>query len=298
MKRYGDRTAVSDVGFFIRRGEIFGLLGTNGAGKTSTLECLSGLRQADSGNIMIGGHDARRPSKELKDMVGVMLQTTDLQERITPREALILFGSFYSNALSPDSLMHRFGLTEKADSAFGTLSGGLRQRLALALAFVNNPSFILLDEPTAGLDPLSRRALHTEIVRLRQEGRTVLLSTHNLEEAERLCDRIAIIDRGRLIATGAPSELVARSAMHANLKVVTSPPLSFEQIANLPFVKRVDGPNNQVDFHTNNPTATLAGIPRLLLENNATLVELKIMPATLEEYFLRLVSKDYTSSST
>ncbi|MEX2044255.1 MAG: ABC transporter ATP-binding protein, partial [Opitutus sp.] len=210
-KRYGGVEAVRGVSFEVEAGEIFGLLGPNGAGKTSTLECLVGLREPDTGEVGICGLDARRQRAEVTQRIGVALQDTALQDAITPREALRLFGAFYRERAEPQELLERFALAEKAGARFDTLSGGQRQRLALALAFVNRPEVVLLDEPTAGLDPRARRELHDAMARMKQDGCTLLLTTHYLAEAGQLCDRVAIINRGRIVATGAPRDLIARS---------------------------------------------------------------------------------------
>ncbi len=219
-KRYGSIDAVRDVSFAVGAGEIFGLLGPNGAGKTTTLECLTGLREPDAGELIVCGFDVRGRPREAKEKIGVALQSTALPDKITPREALRLFGSFYREAVATEVLLERFALVEKADTFFDTLSGGQKQRLALALAFVNRPALVLLDEPTTGLDPSARRELHGEIRRMKQDGHTVLLSTHYLEEAEQLCDRIAIIARGCIVAVGAPRELVAQHPGKSSLEEV------------------------------------------------------------------------------
>jgi ABC-2 type transport system ATP-binding protein len=209
-KRFGAVEAVRGVSFTIERGEIFGLLGPNGAGKTTTVECLVGLREPDGGELNVCGLDVRREPRAVKEKIGVALQTTSLQDKITPREALRLFGALYPERIEPAALLERFGLTAKGDVAVDTLSGGQRQRLALALAFVNRPAVVVLDEPTSGLDPQARRELHAHIAQLKRDGCTVLLTTHYLDEAERLCDRVAIIHQGRIVATGAPRDLVAQ----------------------------------------------------------------------------------------
>ena len=212
-KRYGDVQAARGVSFDIEDGEIFGLIGPNGAGKTTTLECVVGLRVPDSGRIEICGIDARRHPREVKQRIGATLQTTALQGRITPREAIRLFGSFYRVHAEPEPLLERFALTDKADAAFDTLSSGQRQRVALALAFVNSPELVFLDEPTAGLDAQTRRDLRGQIAGMKQAGHTVLLTTHDLGEAQEVCDRIAIINRGRIVASGHTSELKRDSAL-------------------------------------------------------------------------------------
>jgi len=290
-KRYGAVEAVRGVSFEIEAGEIFGLLGPNGAGKTTTLECLVGLREADAGAIEVCGLDARKQPREVKQKIGVALQSTALQEKITPREALRLFGSFYRERAEPQVLLERFALTEKADARFDTLSGGQRQRLALALAFVNRPELVLLDEPTTGLDPQARRELHAEILQMKADGHTVLLTTHYLDEAEQLCDRIAIIDGGRVIATGAPRELIARSSGWQTVTLVTAPALDAETLARVVGVREVSaarGEGGAVTFRTERPTETLAALAALLAERRVELVELQVRKATLEDVFVGL----------
>src|SRR3954452_10415207 len=228
QKRYDDVLAAQGVSFGIEGGEIFGLLGPNGSGKTTTLECVIGLRQPDAGRIEICGLDARQHPKAVKEKIGAVLQTIALQDKITPREALELFASFYKRTIAAPDLLERFALGEKADSPFDSLSAGQRQRLAVALAFVNDPELIFLDEPTAGLDPQSRRDLHSEIVHMKGEGRTVLLTTHQIAEAEHLCDRIAILHRGRVVAAGTPRELIAQSTAATTVTLVTIQPLAHE----------------------------------------------------------------------
>ena len=287
-KRYDGIDAVQGASFEVAAGEVFGLLGPNGAGKTTTLECLVGLREPDRGTLEVGGVDARLHPAEVKQRVGVALQSTALPDQITPREALRLFGSFYRQRVEPALLLERFALTEKADARFDSLSGGQRQRLALALAFVNDPTLIVLDEPTTGLDPQTRRDLHLEIARMKREGCTVLLSTHQLAEAESLCDRSAIIDRGRVVATGTPQELIARSSALQSVSVTANPPLAREKLARLPGVRDLEDEGAGVRFRTADATATLAGLSRLLAEERAELVELRVSKASLEDVFLRL----------
>jgi ABC-2 type transport system ATP-binding protein len=208
-RRHGAVKAVDNVSFEIAAGEIFGLLGPNGAGKTTALDCVLGLTQPDSGRIEICG--AAAGTRRAREKVGAVLQATFLQDRITPREALNLFAAFFPAPIAASRLLERFGLTEKADAAYDTLSGGQKQRLALALAFVGDPQILLLDEPTTGLDPQIRREVQEHISSLKADGRAVLLSTHDMDEALRLCDRVAVIAQGRIVATGAPRALIAGS---------------------------------------------------------------------------------------
>lgn len=205
---YGAVTAVNGISFDIGAGEIFGLLGPNGAGKTTTLECILGLGRPDAGGIAVCG---QKLGAETRAKIGAVLQATGLQDKITPREALDLFRSFYPKPAARDALIQRFGLREKQDAAYDTLSGGQKQRLALALAFVGDPPVFVLDEPTAGLDPQMRREVQDHILAMKKAGRAVLLATHDMDEAERLCDRLAVIADGRIVATGTPKDLIAGS---------------------------------------------------------------------------------------
>jgi ABC-2 type transport system ATP-binding protein len=209
-KRYGRLTAVDGVTFDVRRGEIFGLIGPNGAGKTTTLECVEGVRRPDSGTISVLGLDPVRDRRMLQRRIGVQLQAAHLQKRITVGEALDLWGALYDNAVEGTILLEQLGLTAKRDAWFMTLSGGQRQRLFIALALVNDPEVVFLDELTTGLDPQARRAMWTLVRGIRARGKTVVLTTHSMEEAERLCDRVAIIDHGRIVEIDAPEAMVAR----------------------------------------------------------------------------------------
>jgi ABC-2 type transport system ATP-binding protein len=209
-RRYGAVTAVDGISFDVGAGEIFGLLGPNGAGKTTTLECILGLGRPDAGRIAVCGQDVRANPRDASARIGAVLQATGLQDKISPREALDLFRSFYPQPLATDDLIARFGLREKQDATYDTLSGGQKQRLALALAFVGDPQVFVLDEPTAGLDPQMRREVQDHIRAMKEAGRAVLLATHDMDEAERLCDRLAVIAGGRIVATGTPQELISR----------------------------------------------------------------------------------------
>jgi ABC-2 type transport system ATP-binding protein len=292
-KRYADVAAVAGVSFTIEPGEIFGLLGPNGAGKTTTLECLTGLREPDAGELEICGLDARRQLAAVKQRIGVALQSTALPDKITPREALRLFGSFYAQRSTPEELIARFALTEKADARFDTLSGGQRQRLALALAFVNRPELVFLDEPTTGLDPQSRRELHAAIAQMKQDGYTVLFTTHYLDEAETLCDRVAIIDRGRIVATGTPRELVAQTSGRQSVSLVVARALEPAAFTQLPGISALSGDDDgrAWRFQTTSATETLAALARLLESSRNELLELEVRKASLEDVFLRLTQE-------
>jgi len=287
-KQYGEIVAAEGVSFEIEHGEIFGLLGPNGSGKTTTVECIIGLREPDTGQIEVGGIDARRHPQAVKERIGAVLQTTSLQDKITPREVLALFGSFYKKASRPGDLLQRFALLDKADVPFDSLSGGQRQRLALALAFVSNPELVFLDEPTTGLDPQSRRELHADIARMKADGHTVLLTTHNIDEAEQLCDRIAIIDHGRIIATGAPQALIAGSSTRQSVSLVTAMPLQQSLLATIAGVEHpvIDG--TRATFRTPTVSRTLGELLQRLDSMGIEVTDLRVRKATLEDIFIGL----------
>jgi ABC-2 type transport system ATP-binding protein len=287
-KRYGDVHAAHGVSFDIEEGEIFGLLGPNGSGKTTTVECVVGLREPDAGEIEVCGIDARRHPRGVKQKIGATLQTTALQDMITPREALKLFGSFYTESASPREVLDRFSLAHKADEAFHTLSGGQRQRLALALAFVNRPEVVFLDEPTAGLDPQSRRELRGEIAAMKRGGHTVLLTTHEIDEAEQLCDRVAVINRGRVVATGAPRDLIAGSASTQSVSLITVQPIGADVLAGIIGVQDAVCDGRQASFRSTDISATLTGLVKRLDAAGIEIAELQVRKATLEDVFLEL----------
>ncbi len=288
VKRYGQTEAVRDISFTAQPGEILGLLGPNGAGKTSTIECIVGLRRPDEGRILIGGIDAQLDSGRVKQTFGVALQATQLQDKITPTEALKLFGSFYDSPASPRALIDRFALTEKADAPFQSLSGGQRQRLALALAFVSNPQVLFLDEPTSGLDPQARRELHASILRMREEGRTVVLTTHYIEEAETLCDRVAIIDQGKIVAIGSPAELIARSSALAVISVKTSRNLDRTMLEKLPRAQQIETTGQSTTIKSSNATATMIELLRMLEQSGTEPIDLQLRRPSLEDVFIEL----------
>lgn len=209
-KRYGDLVAVDDVSFEVRRGEIFGLIGPNGAGKTTTMECVEGLRTPDGGSVKVLGLDPWRDASALQQRVGVQLQEAHLQKRIRVQEAVDLWASLYETPVDPDRLIAQLGLEEKRRTWFMDLSGGQKQRLFIALALIQDPELVFLDELTTGLDPQARRAIWSLVEGIRERGKTVFLTTHLMEEAERLCDRVAILDRGRLIDLDTPKALIER----------------------------------------------------------------------------------------
>ena len=296
-KRYGANEALRGVDFTLQAGEIFGLLGPNGAGKTTTLECVLGLREPDAGNVEICGLEARRFPREVKRKLGVALQSTALQDQITPREALDLFGAFYSEPEPTRRLLERFDLVAKTDAAFETLSGGQRQRLALALAFVHRPEVVILDEPSTGLDPQARHELHAEIRRMKRDGYTVLLSTHQLDEAAALCDRVAIIDQGRIVAIGTPHELVSTAAGGQTVRFTASQPIDPAALTRLPGLRALRCEGLSWDFETDEAAPVVTALLALLAAQGATLWELEVKRSSLEDVFLKLTRPENKSAN-
>ena len=290
-KNYGNVQAVRRVSFDIQEGEIFGLLGANGAGKTTTIECILGLRQPDSGDISICGLDAFRRRSEVRQRIGASLQTMALQDKITPREALYLFGAFYRKGQQPDALLRRFDLLDKAHSGFGTLSGGQRQRLALALAFLNDPDVIFLDEPTAGLDPSTRIRLHGHIRQMRTVGRSVLLTTHYMEEAEQLCDRVAIMHRGRMLAMDSPHALIEQSSAMPSIWVQTARRIDPGMLGRLPDAQAITCEGTSARFRAKNINQALASLVKMLDGESIDIVALEVEKPGLEEVFVELTSE-------
>ncbi|HWB61845.1 MAG TPA: ABC transporter ATP-binding protein [Chthoniobacteraceae bacterium] len=289
VKRYGNVEAVRGVSLEVAEGEIFGLLGPNGAGKTSTLECIIGLRQPDGGSVSLCGIDAASGREAVKQRIGAVLQSTALQDQITPREALELFGAFYEKRADIGGLIARFSLGEKADARFESLSGGQKQRLALALAFVNSPEILFLDEPTAGLDPQSRRELHQSILKMREEGLTVLLTTHYIEEAHQLCDRIAIIDHGRIIASGKPEELIAQSKAVPRIALRTAQPVDLDALRRLPSVASAEsGEGDGTRIKTQNIGRAVVEIAQFLDAAKNELLDMQVTRPSLEDVFIEL----------
>ena len=290
-KRYGEVEALRGVSIEVQEGEVFGLLGPNGAGKTTTVEILEGLRTPDSGRVSVCGLDPQRNPEELKREIGATLQATSLPDKMRVLEALKLFAHFYERRRNPEELLKRFGLEEKRNAFYSTLSGGQKQRLALALALVNNPRVLFFDEPTAGLDPQVRREIYGVIEELRQEKKTILLTTHYIEEAERLCDRVAIVDHGKVIATGTPRELKQRSGDTTRIEVRLTKPESNHTLKNLDGVtdcREVDG---AYVLHCRRPPQAIVALVKHLEAEGNELVNLEISTPTLEDVFIELTGR-------
>jgi ABC-2 type transport system ATP-binding protein len=296
VKRYGRLTAVDGVSFTIRRGEIFGLLGPNGAGKSTTLDILEGIRAADGGTVLIDGLDVRRNRRAIQARIGVQLQATSLFEYLQVRETIALFGSFYPKAIPPDTLLREVALEEKAHAYPQDLSGGQRQRLALALALVNDPTLVFLDEPTSGLDPQSRRLLWEQVQRLRERGKTVVLTTHFMDEAQILCDRIAIMDHGRVITQDTPAALIETLGASAAIECalvsdVTDATISVDELRALPGVTEARLRDETSLIYTDRLEATLVALLRLAGERGTQIERLQTHAPTLEDVFLKLTGR-------
>lgn len=290
-KHYGALAALRGISFDILKGEVFGLLGPNGAGKTTAIEIIEGLRQPDSGSVTVCGVDPAEERMALKERIGAQLQSTVLPDKMRVDEALCLFASFYRRSASVPMLLERFGLVEKRRTFFENLSGGQKQRLALALALVNDPELVLLDEPTVGLDPQLRRDIYALIEHFRGEGRTVLLTTHYIEEAERLCDRVAIIDRGQLVALGTPRELIERFGHGARIEVRLAKPVGLDRLKLIEGVKDCQQANGAYILHAQPAAMAIAGLVRFLESNDNALVDLHIAQPTLEDVFVEMTGR-------
>jgi len=286
VKRYGEITAVDGISFEVHEGEIFGMLGPNGAGKTTTVECIEGLRIPDEGRIHVFGLPVGPQTEAIKARIGVQLQTTALYPRLTVRETLELFASFYPRHRPIDELIEMVSLKDREKALVKDLSGGQQQRLSLALALVNDPKILFLDEPTLGLDPQARRNAWDIITAMRGEGKTVFLTTHYMEEAERLCDRVAIIDYGHIIALDSPATLIEQHFQERAV-VFEAEGADEEALRALPGVTHVrcDGP--EVTLYTTDAPATLAA----LVSQEEGLSDLHVRRATLEDVFLKLTGR-------
>jgi ABC-2 type transport system ATP-binding protein len=290
-KRYRRFTAVGGISFAVARGEIFGLLGPNGAGKTTTLEILEGTRHADGGEVWVDGLDVRRQRRAVQQRIGVQLQATTLFPELTTRETLTLFGSFYPSAVPAETLLREVALEEKAKAFPQDLSGGQRQRLALALALVNDPDIVFLDEPTSGLDPQSRRMLWDTVLRLRAGGKTVLLTTHFMDEAQTLCDRIAILDHGQIIAEDTPAGLIARLGASATIECALAPTMSPEELRLLAGVTDARQGAERTLIYTEDVERTLVALLEAARERGTTLDHLQVHAPNLEDVFLKLTGR-------
>jgi len=287
-KTYGSTVAVADVSFDVQLGEIFGLIGPNGAGKTTTMECIEGLRTADRGSISVLGLDPFRQVYKLQDRIGVQLQQAQLQKRIKVWEAVDLWASLYrKKAVDGERLLAQLGLTDKRHGWFMNLSGGQKQRLFIALALINDPEVIFLDELTTGLDPQSRRAIWELVRGIRERGKTVFLTTHLMEEAERLCDRVAIIEHGRIIDIDAPERLVARHCPERTVVLATDDPRVEERLRAIPGVQSVVRADLRFTIRGSGDDLVTEVI-HCFSENRIRVTDFRTILPNLEDVFLKL----------
>ena len=287
-KTYGPTVAVDEVSFEVNDGEIFGLIGPNGAGKTTTMECIEGLRTPDRGSISVLGLDPFRQVYKLQDRIGVQLQQAQLQKRIKVWEAVDLWASLYQKkAIDGERLLEQLGLTDKRNAWFMNLSGGQKQRLFIALALINDPEVVFLDELTTGLDPQSRRAIWDLVRGIRDRGKTVFLTTHLMEEAERLCDRVAIIEHGRIIDIDTPDGLVARHCPQRTVIVATHDAAAEERFRLIPGVESVTCNDRRFTIRSERDDLVTEVI-RCLSENRIRVSDFRTVLPTLEDVFLKL----------
>jgi ABC-2 type transport system ATP-binding protein len=298
VRRYGDRAVVDGLTFRVERGEVFALLGPNGAGKTTTVEILEGYRAPSGGQVWVLGLDPIADARRLKPRIGVMLQDGGVAPSMRPLEALELFASFYARPSDPRALLELVGLDDAAGTRYRALSGGQKQRLSLALALVGRPELVFLDEPTAGMDPQARRATWELVRSLKRDGATVLLTTHFMEEAERLADRVAIVDGGRLVALDAPAALRQSGGQPDELRFRAPPRLALDELADrlASFQVHEERPGEYLVEGGIEP-ATVAVVTSWLAERGDLLSELRVGRQSLEEVFLRLTSDDRDTHS-
>ncbi len=294
-KHYGDVRAVDGVDLEVPEGEVFGILGPNGAGKTTTLEIIETLRSPDAGEITVLGLDVREDQRKIREAIGVQLQTTVFFEELTVWETIDLFASFYPRSLPVGRLLELAELQGKARARVNTLSGGQHKRLSIALALVNDLRLVFLDEPTTGLDPQARRHIWEMIGHLKQGGKTVLITTHYIEEAEALCDRVAIMDHGRIIAEGVPGRLVTEQVPESTISFRLSPALAEEKLESLPGVVKAGVEDGTYRVITTAPHETLMEIMALCRREGVEAREVNMKRATLEDVFLKLTGRTIRS---
>ncbi len=293
VKRYGHLVAVDDVSLSIHEGEIFGIIGPNGAGKTTTVECISGLRAPDSGSISVYGLSPQKDRNKIREFVGVQLQESALPPRIKVGEAVKLFASFYPNPLDPEQLLESLGIEQIVNSSFKNLSGGQKQRVSVALALVGNPKLAILDELTTGLDPEARREIWSLIERMRDRGVTVILVTHFMDEAERLCDRLALINHGAVTVLDTPEAIAARAG-GSRVRFVPSQPVNEQTLRAIPGVNQIERKEKYV---TVTGTGDLAGaLMNALAAIGVRVSEVEARTGNLEDAFIKLTKDDASSN--
>ncbi len=292
-KSYGSFEAVKGIEFEVREGEVFGLLGPNGAGKTTTVEILEGIRQRTGGDVRVLDFDPDRQKRNLKDRIGVCLQATNLPDKITVKEALELFASFYTRTVDGAQLLTRLQLWEKRNAGYATLSGGQKQRLALAMSLINDPQLLFLDEPTTGLDPQVRLEIRDLLEELHREKRTIFLTTHYIEEAERLCDRVAIMDAGRIIAIGTPRELQERSLGQSTIEILWDRVLTRDDIPQWTdaITSTLSADGQGVTVISSRPARTLVEMVKWTDQRGLEIADVHLKRPTLEDVYIELTGK-------
>jgi len=298
VKRYGKFTAVNGIHFKVREGEVFGLLGPNGAGKTTTMEMIEGLRRPDEGKAVVAGFDTKKDLKKVKEIIGVQLQSTSLFDLLHVDEIIRMYASFYPSAVPIEPLLDDMILRDKMNERVKNLSGGQKQRLAIALALVNDPKVVFLDEPTTGLDPQARRTLWNIVLRLKERGKTVVLSTHYMEEAHVLCDRICLMDKGQIVALDTPEQLVrslqSDSAIEFRLPEREDEARKQEVLTlvqSLPDVKQVDQRKDTFVLYTDHLQNALTALIQQTAEQNIRISDLQTRTATLEDVFIQMTGR-------
>ncbi len=292
-KSYGTFEAVRGISFEVRAGEVFGLLGPNGAGKTTTVEILEGLRQRSSGETIVLGYDPGLETRAIKDRIGVCLQATNLPDKIKVHEALALFAAFYSRNTDREKLLERLQLGDKRNEYYSKLSGGQKQRVALALALVNEPQLLFLDEPTTGLDPQVRLEIHGLIQELRDAQRSILLTTHYIEEAERLCDRVAIMDEGQIIEIGTPREIQQRTLGQSRIEIRCEQPLPAAELDSFFSTEKhaFSEDRKSLTVHSTAAAKTIVELVKWIDQHGIELADIHLKRPTLEDVFIELTGK-------
>jgi len=290
-KSYGDIKAVNGVSFTVAEGQVYGMLGPNGAGKTTTMEIVEGLRTADSGRVTVLGMDIKQALRKIKCCIGVQLQTTSLYPRLTVPEVLELFASFFDKSVPIDELICTVGLEDSRKKYCKNLSGGQQQRLSLAMAMVNDPQIMFLDEPTTGLDPQARHHIWEVVELNRSKGKTVFLTTHYMEEAERLCDRVAIIDHGQVIASDRPANLISQHFKEEAIEFHLSIDVDKQALSRLPGATQVVAEDGGVTVYSKSVPATISALLDFAKGHDIELTNLYVRRATLEDVFLKLTGR-------
>jgi ABC-2 type transport system ATP-binding protein len=291
VKRYSSILAVDGISFEVHEGEIFGMVGPNGAGKTTTIECIEGLRRPDGGSVTVLGMDPGKDGYALREQIGIQLQESALPDRIKVWEAMDMFAAFYPRTVEWNALLEQLGINEKRRVSFTKLSGGQKQRLFIALALINDPEVVFLDELTTGLDPKARRAIWDLVLGIRDRGKTVFLTTHFMEEAERLCNRVAIVDQGKIVALDTPSNLIRSLGSEYRVVFSVRGKLDKAGFEGIPSVRKIEQVNDQVTIQ-GKEEGLLSGIVNTLEAGGIIFRDLRTEQPTLEDVFLTLTGKE------